>query len=74
MEQAVFDEYKAKFIQTMGNDLNTSMGVTAIFRIDRIGHQLAFGSLPHHISRIISLEKFHSSLNCLSFQLLIDIS
>ena len=33
MEQAVFDEYKAKFIQTMGNDLNTSMGVTAIFDV-----------------------------------------
>ena len=33
VEQAVFDEYKAKFIQTMGNDLNTSMGVTAIFDV-----------------------------------------
>ena len=33
VEQAVFDEHKAKFIQTMGNDLNTSMGVTAIFDV-----------------------------------------
>ena len=33
VEQAVFDEYKAKFTQTMGNDLNTSMGVTAIFDV-----------------------------------------
>ena len=33
VEQAVFDEYKNKFIQTMGNDLNTSMGVTAIFDV-----------------------------------------
>ena len=33
VDQAVFDEYKAKFTQTMGNDLNTSMGVTAIFDV-----------------------------------------
>ena len=33
VEQAVFDEYKNKFLQTMGNDLNTSMGVTAIFDV-----------------------------------------
>ena len=33
VEQAVFDEYKAKFTQQMGNDLNTSMGVTAIFDV-----------------------------------------
>ncbi len=31
VEQAVFDEYKAKFLQQMGNDLNTSMGITAVF-------------------------------------------
>ena len=33
VDQVVFDEYKAKFTQTMGNDLNTSMGVTAIFDV-----------------------------------------
>ena len=33
VDQAVFDEYKAKFTQQMGNDLNTSMGVTAIFDV-----------------------------------------
>lgn len=33
VEQAVFDEYKARFLQQMGNDLNTSMGVTAIFDV-----------------------------------------
>ena len=33
VDRAVFDEYKAKFTQTMGNDLNTSMGVTAIFDV-----------------------------------------
>ena len=33
VDPAVFDEYKAKFLQTMGNDLNTSMGVTAIFDV-----------------------------------------
>ena len=33
VEQAAFDEYKAKFLQQMGNDLNTSMGVTAIFDV-----------------------------------------
>ena len=33
VDQAVFEEYKAKFVQTMGNDLNTSMGVTAIFDV-----------------------------------------
>ena len=31
VDQAVFDEYKAKFLQQMGNDLNTSMGVTAVY-------------------------------------------
>ncbi len=31
VDQAVFEEYKAKFTQQLGNDLNTSMGVTAIF-------------------------------------------
>ncbi|MDE6456628.1 MAG: cysteine--tRNA ligase, partial [Dysosmobacter sp.] len=30
-DQAVFDEYREKFLQQMGNDLNTSMGVTAVF-------------------------------------------
>ena len=33
VEQEVFEQYKAKFIQQMGNDLNTSMGVTAIFDV-----------------------------------------
>ncbi|MDO4316395.1 MAG: cysteine--tRNA ligase, partial [Oscillospiraceae bacterium] len=33
VEQAVFETYKAKFLQQMGNDLNTSMGVTAIFDV-----------------------------------------
>jgi len=32
-DQTVFDEYKSKFLQQMGNDLNTSMGVTAIFDV-----------------------------------------
>ena len=31
VDQAVFDEYKAKFLQQMGNDLNTSMGITAVY-------------------------------------------
>ena len=30
-DQAVFDEYRAKFVQQVGNDLNTSMAVTAVF-------------------------------------------
>jgi len=33
VEQEVFDQYKAKFIQQMGNDLNTSMGVTALYDV-----------------------------------------
>ena len=33
VEQAVFEEYKNKFLTVMGNDLNTSMGVTAIFDV-----------------------------------------
>ena len=33
VDQALFDAYKAKFLQQMGNDLNTSMGVTAIFDV-----------------------------------------
>ncbi|MDR3729663.1 MAG: cysteine--tRNA ligase [Oscillospiraceae bacterium] len=31
VDQAVLEEYKAKFIQQVGNDLNTSMGVTALY-------------------------------------------
>ena len=31
VEPEVFEEYKAKFLQQMGNDLNTSMGITAVF-------------------------------------------
>ena len=31
VDQAVFEEYRARFLQQMGNDLNTSMGVTAVF-------------------------------------------
>jgi len=31
VDQAVFDEHKAKFLQQVGNDLNTSMAVTAVF-------------------------------------------
>ena len=30
-DQAVFDGYRAKFVQQVGNDLNTSMAVTAVF-------------------------------------------
>ena len=33
VEQEVFEQYKAKFVQQMGNDLNSSMGVTAIFDV-----------------------------------------
>jgi len=33
VDRAVFDEYKARFLQQMGNDLNTSMGVTAVFDV-----------------------------------------
>ena len=31
VDQAVFQQYKEKFLQQMGNDLNTSMGVTALY-------------------------------------------
>ena len=33
VEQAVFDEYKAKFMKAMDNDLNTSMGVTVLYDV-----------------------------------------
>ena len=33
VDQAVFEQYQAKFNQVMGNDLNTSMGVTALFDV-----------------------------------------
>ena len=33
VDQAVLAEYREKFIQQMSNDLNTSMGVTAIFDV-----------------------------------------
>ena len=31
MDEAALKEYKEKFLQQMGNDLNTSMGVTALY-------------------------------------------
>ena len=33
VDQAVFAEYREKFVKQMSNDLNTSMGVTAIFDV-----------------------------------------
>ena len=33
VEQPVFDEYKAKFMKAMDNDLNTSMGVTMLYDV-----------------------------------------
>ena len=33
MDEAVVAEFKAKFIQLVGNDLNTSMGVTALYDV-----------------------------------------
>ncbi len=33
VEQAVFDAAREKFLQVMGNDLNTSMGVTSLFDV-----------------------------------------
>jgi cysteinyl-tRNA synthetase len=31
LEQEKFDEYKAKFIENVGNDLNTSLGLTVLY-------------------------------------------
>ena len=33
VDHEIFVDYKARFLQQMGNDLNTSMGVTAIFDV-----------------------------------------
>ena len=33
LDEAVFNEYKAKFNEVMGNDLNTSLGVTALYDV-----------------------------------------
>ena len=33
VDQAVFDEYKAKFIEIMGNDINTSMATTLVYDV-----------------------------------------
>ena len=33
VDEAVFQEYKDKFTQQLGNDLNTSMGVTALYDV-----------------------------------------
>ena len=33
VDQAVFDQYKASFIEAVGNDLNTSLGVTAVYDV-----------------------------------------
>ena len=56
VDEAVLDEYKDKFLQQLGNDLNTSMGVTALYdaaegqdqRRHQAGHsgQLRSGTEP----------------------------
>ncbi|MBQ3184044.1 MAG: cysteine--tRNA ligase [Clostridia bacterium] len=33
LDEAVFNEYKAKFNDVMGNDLNTSLGITALYDV-----------------------------------------
>ena len=33
VDQAVFDEYKAKFMKAMDNDLNTSLAITALYDV-----------------------------------------
>ena len=33
LEQAKFDEYRAKFIENVGNDLNTSLGLTVLYEV-----------------------------------------
>ena len=33
VDQAVFDQYRAKFDDALGNDLNTSLGVTAVYDV-----------------------------------------
>ncbi len=33
LDNAVFNEYKAKFNEVMGNDLNTSLGITALYDV-----------------------------------------
>jgi len=33
VDKAVFDEYKAKFIDAVGNDLNTALAVTAVYDV-----------------------------------------
>ncbi|MDD6159779.1 MAG: cysteine--tRNA ligase, partial [Oscillospiraceae bacterium] len=33
VDEAVAREYKEKFVQVMGNDLNTSMGITAVYDV-----------------------------------------
>ncbi len=36
VDQKVFDEYKNKFIDTLGNDLNTSMGITLVYDLLKV--------------------------------------
>ena len=33
VDQAAFDQYKAQFIEAVGNDMNTSLGVTALYDV-----------------------------------------
>ena len=33
VDQAAFDKYKAAFIEAVGNDLNTSLGITAVYDV-----------------------------------------
>ena len=32
-DQAVFDEYKARFLDALGNDINTSMAITVLYDV-----------------------------------------
>ena len=33
VDQAAFDQYKGQFIEAVGNDMNTSLGVTALYDV-----------------------------------------
>ena len=46
VDQAAFDEYKAKFTAAMDNDLNTSMAVTVLYDVLKAKNQRTRPSWP----------------------------
>ncbi len=57
VDTAVFDEYKAKFISALGNDVNTSMAITALYDVLKAKTNAATKlALISDFDRVLSLD------------------